>query len=141
MSQLAGVLLGLAGGLAGWFAANFYGRSLVLFFELRGLAYEEMMFSADLTSTLDPVQFNASAERLRRIAARLKSLDEMAPVVVRGLWSWTGYQPGTAADSIVGYAYSVDPPQRHAFRARVEEALRFRLWSGRAQAVQLVTET
>ena len=35
MVQIVAVMLGLAGGIVAWFAANFYGRSLVLFFELR----------------------------------------------------------------------------------------------------------
>lgn len=35
MVEIVAVLLGLAGGVAAWFASNFYGQSLVLFFELR----------------------------------------------------------------------------------------------------------
>jgi hypothetical protein len=69
MVPIVAVLLGLAGGVVAWFAANFYGRSLVLFFELRTLAHEEMLFSADLKPELDRVLYNASAERLRRIAS------------------------------------------------------------------------
>jgi hypothetical protein len=129
MIQIVAVLLGLAGGVLAWFAANFYGRSLVLFFELRTLAHEEMQFSADLRSDLDAVQYNASAERLRRIASRLKALDETALPAVKRLWSLTGYDPGAAADALVRYAYSYDPAQRRQFRGDVEKTLRFKLWT------------
>jgi hypothetical protein len=128
MIQIVSVLLGLAGGVVAWIGANFYGRFLVLFFELRTLAHEEMLFSADLTSALDPVQYNASAERLRRTASRLKALAETAPAAVKRLWSLTGYDPGAAADALVRYAYSYDPPQRKRLRSDVEKALHFKLW-------------
>lgn len=128
MIQIASVLLGLAGGLAGWFAANFLGKSLVLFFELRALTHEEMLFSADLNADMDRAQYNASAERLRRIASRLRVLAETAPPPVRGIWSFSRYNPGAAADAVVGYAYSYDPAQRYEFRSNIEKALRFRLW-------------
>jgi hypothetical protein len=52
----SGVLIGLAGGVVAWVATNFYGRSLVLFFELRTLAHEETLFSADLNARSGPVQ-------------------------------------------------------------------------------------
>jgi hypothetical protein len=129
MVQIVAVSLGLAGGVVAWFAANFYGKGLVLFFELRTLAHEEMLFSADLNSDLDPAQFNASAERLRRLASRLKALAETAPPTVRRIWSLGGYDPGTAADLIVGYAYSFAPTDRRRFRSDIEKALRFKLWS------------
>jgi hypothetical protein len=128
MMQIVAVMLGLAGGVIAWFAANFYGRSLVLFFELRALAHEEMLFSADLTPALDPVQYNASAERLRRIAARLKALAETALPAVKRLWLFSGYNPSAAADLLVRYAYSFDPGQRRRLRSEVEKALRFALW-------------
>ena len=112
-----------------WFAANFYGRSLVLFFELRALAHEEMLFSADLTPALDAVQYNASAERLRRIASRLKSLAQTALPAVKRLWRFSGYNPSAGADLLVQYAYSYDPVQRRMLRAEIEKALRFVLWS------------
>jgi hypothetical protein len=129
MIQIVSVLLGLAGGVAGWFAANFYGRSLILFFELRAQAHEEMLFSADLRPELDRVNFNASAERLRRTASRLKALAGGAPAAVKGVWSFGGYSPGDAADALVGYAYTYDPTTRRVFRSRIEKTLRLRLWT------------
>jgi hypothetical protein len=101
----------------------------VLFFELRALAREEILFSADLNPDTDPAPFNASAERLRRIASRLRVLAETAPPPVRGIWSFGGYHPGAAADAIVGYAYSYDTAQRRGFRSEIEKALGLRLWS------------
>jgi hypothetical protein len=126
--QIVAVMLGLIGGVVAWFGANFYGKSLVLFFELRALTHEEMMFSADLTSMLDPVQYNASSERLRRLASRLKSLAETTPRPVRRLWLASGYNPGAAADLLMRYAYSFDPVERRRLRPDVEKALRFALW-------------
>lgn len=88
-----------------------------------------MLFSADLTPELDRSQFTASAERLRRIAARLKALAETSRPSVWHVWSFGGYNPGAAADAVAGYAYSFDPTQRRRFRADVEKALRFKLWN------------
>jgi hypothetical protein len=124
------------GGVVAWFAANFYGKSLVLFFELRTLAHEELMFTADLTSMLDPAQYIASAERLRRIASRLKSNAEMALPLVKRLWLLGGYTPGGAADLLMHYAYSFDSIERRQLRPGLEKALRFALWPERP-----VTET
>jgi hypothetical protein len=129
MVQIVAVLLGLFGGAAGWFAANFLGKSLVQFFELRALVYEEMLFSADLTPELELPLFNASGERLRRIASRLKSLEETALPVVRQIWEMGGYDPADAADAIVRYAYSYDRAQRRKLRSNIEKALRFKLWT------------
>ena len=138
MVQIVAVMLGLAGGIVAWFAANFYGRSLVLFFELRALAHEEMLFSADLTPALDAVQYNASAERLRRIASRLKSLAETALPQVKRLWLFGGHNPSAAGDLLMQYAYSFDPAQRRRLRMDIEKAFRFALWSDVAAEPQRV---
>jgi hypothetical protein len=131
MAQIVAMFLGLAGGVVGWFATNLYGRSLVLLFELRALAHEEMLFSADLTPELELPLFNASGERLRRIASRLKALDETSPALLRRIWAAGDYHPGAAADALVGYAYAYDRSERRKWRDKVEGALRFSLWPDR----------
>jgi hypothetical protein len=142
MAQFAAMFLGLAGGVVGWFATNLYGRSLVLLFELRALAHEEMLFSADLTPELELPLFNASGERLRRIASRLKALDETSPAIVRRIWAAVDYHPGAAADALVAYAYAYDRSERRKWRGKVERALRFSLWADRtSRLVQRLSDT
>ena len=81
MGPIASAALGFVGGIVGWFATNYWGRTLLRFWDLRLEAHETMFVYANV-STDHPGSLARAEDgsiRLRRLGAKIDAIRTVLP--------------------------------------------------------------
>jgi len=126
MELIASSALGFAGGIVGWFATNYWGRTLLRFWDLRLEAHETMFIYANVF--VDHPGSLARAEdgsvRLRQLGAKIDALRVVLTGPLYLYLHMRNYDLRSAALGLTGLSNSLG--------ARDGDAVRFRLQAQRA---------
>jgi hypothetical protein len=128
MGLVASSALGFVGGLLGWFATNYFGRTLLRFWDLRLEAHETMFLYADVSA--DRPASLARAEdgsaRLRQLGAKIDALRVALPRPLCLFLHMRNYNLRSAALGLIGLSNSLGARDTDAvgFRVQAQRALR-----------------
>jgi hypothetical protein len=122
---------GFVGGVAAWFATNFWGRPLARFYELRQQAQETILFHANIGPHLtDAERLPKASDELRRIAAQLGGVSATSPPFILWLLRRRGYDLEAATENLIGLSNTLTEPygtNRPGHREMTQRALRLPL--------------
>src|SRR5947209_7725666 len=122
---------GFVGGVAAWFATNFWGRPLARFYELRQQAQETILFHANIGPHLaDAERLPKASDELRRIAAQLGGITATSPPFILWLLRHRGYDLPAATENLIGLSNTLTEPygtNHAAHRGMTQRALRLPL--------------
>jgi hypothetical protein len=122
---------GFLGGVAAWFATNFWGRPLARFYELRQQTQETILFHANIGPHLaDAERLPRASDELRRIAAQLGGIAATSPPLILWLLRRRGYDLEAATENLIGLSNTLTEPygtNHSAHREMTQRALRLPL--------------
>ena len=112
-------------GIVGWFATSFFAKPFLDFLTLRGLVFEEMIFTANVDQIVEgtPAYWTV-VETLRRLGAKVLATDVAASRQLRWFLSKRGYDLTTAGSNLIGLSNSLNVKGRHLHADRIEKGLR-----------------
>jgi hypothetical protein len=125
---IASTITGLVGGFFAWFATNYWGRSLLRFWDLRLEAHETMFLYANVSAERpSPARAESGSVHLRQLGAKIDALRAALP----GPLSWylrrRHYDLHQAALGLVGLSNSLGARDGDAMRFRVQAQRGLRL--------------
>jgi hypothetical protein len=119
---------GFLGGVAAWFATNFWGRPLARFYELRQQTQETILFHANIGPYLaDTERLPKASDDLRRIAAQIGGITATSSPVILWLLRRRGYDLPAATEHLIGLSNTLTEPYgaaRPSHREMTQRALR-----------------
>lgn len=129
MAMIASTALGVIGGIAAWFATNYWGRTLSRFWDLRLEAHETIFFYANISADNHTSSANANdgRVRLRKLGAKIDALRAVLPALLRWYLRVRHYDLHSAALGLTGLSNSLGTRDSHAVRFRVQAQRALRL--------------
>jgi hypothetical protein len=122
MGIIASTAFGLIGGIASWFAVNYWGRTLSRFWDLRLEAHETVFFYADIFADHQASSANANdgRVRLRKLGAKIDALRAVLPAPLRWYLRVRHYDLHSAALGLTGLSNSLGASDSDTVRFRVQ---------------------
>ena len=109
MGPIASSALGFVGGIVGWFATNYWGRTFLRFWDLRLEAHETMFIYANVSA--DRPASLARAEdgsvRLRQLGAKIDAIRVVLPAPLCWYLHMRNYDLHLAALGLTGLSNSL----------------------------------
>jgi hypothetical protein len=126
MNILISVFCGFAAGLTAWFCSNYFGKSLIAFWDLRLEAHKVLYYYANIDSSgpLNSSDLNEAQTCLRWLAARADSLQTESPWLILKMLSCRGYDLSAAAWGLTNLSNKLTAVDNALFRVQAQRALK-----------------
>jgi hypothetical protein len=114
--------LGVAGGIVAWFATNYWGRTLLKFWDLRLEAHETMFFYANVSADRPATLARAEEGRvhLRQLGAKIEGITTVLPTPIYWYLHIRNYDLHLAARGLTGLSNSLGGDDSGTVRFRVQ---------------------
>jgi hypothetical protein len=128
MEQIMSTVLGFIGGVIAWFATNYWGRTLLKFWDLRLEAHEAMFLFSDVRadSIRSLGRANEGSLRFRELGAKIEGLRSVLPAPLSWCLHKRSYDLHEGALGLIGLSNALgrDDPGATRFRVQAQRALR-----------------
>jgi hypothetical protein len=122
--------LGFVGGIIGWFATNYWGRSLLRFWDLRLEAHETIYLYANVSADrpADLARTREGSAHHRELGAKIDALRAVLPAALSWYLRARRYDLRLAAQGLTGLSNSlgVNDGDMVRFRVQAQKSLRLR---------------
>jgi hypothetical protein len=119
MEPLVSSALGVAGGIVAWFATNYWGRTLLKFWDLRLEAHETMFFYANVLADR-PAGAQEGRVHLRQLGAKIEGITAVLPTPIHWYLRIRNYDLHSAARGLTGLSNFLGGDDSAAVRFRVQ---------------------
>jgi hypothetical protein len=128
MEQIISTILAFISAFIGWFAANYWGRALKKFWDLRLEAHEAMfLFSNVRADSKSPARANEGSLRLRDLGAKIDGIRAVLPAPLSWCLRKRSYDLHEGARGLVGLSNTLGRDDQSATRFRVQAQRALRL--------------
>jgi hypothetical protein len=122
MGSILPSVLGFVGGILAWFGVNYWGRSLLRFWDLRLEAHETMYLYANVYANrpADLARAQEGSAHLRKLGAKIDGLRAVLPPPLPWYLRVRGYDLHSAAEGLTGLSNSLGVNDGDMVRFRVQ---------------------
>ncbi|SRR6266852_5104553 len=122
MGPILSSVLGFVGGIIAWFATNYWGRSLLRFWDVRLEAHETMYLYANVYADrpADLARAQEGSANFRKLGAKIDGLRAILPPLLSWYLRVRGYDLRLAAQGLTGLSNSLGVKDGDMVRFRVQ---------------------
>jgi hypothetical protein len=135
MGPILSSVLGFVGGIFAWFATNYWGRTLLRFWDLRLEAHETMYLYANVRP-VDLTRLQEGSAHLRKLGAKIDGLGVVLPSALSWYLRVRRYDLRLAAQGLTGLSNSLGASDEVRFRVQVQRNLRLPVASEEREKVE-----